>query len=92
MKIRVILFLCLIALLACHCDTVETIKCLDKILYYKSNETLSDEELDKLMLLLEKKSNKTILLSNLSEYRSKGKFEINEHSLQLLALIFSIIS
>lgn len=28
MKIRVILFLCLIALLACHCDTVETIKCL----------------------------------------------------------------
>ena len=28
MKIRVVLFLCLIALLACHCDTVETIKCL----------------------------------------------------------------
>ncbi len=28
MKIRVILFLCLIALLTCHCDTVETIKCL----------------------------------------------------------------
>ena len=70
-------------------EKVETIKCLDKILYYKSNETLSDEELDKLMLLLEKKSNKTILLSNLSEYRSKGKFEINEHSLQHLALIFN---
>ena len=70
-------------------ERVETIKCLDKILYYKSNETLSDEELDKLMLLLEKKSNKTILLSNLSEYRSKGKFEINEHSLQHLALIFN---
>ncbi len=49
------------------------------------------EDLDKLTALLDKHHNRVVFLQRLSEYRSKGKFEITKETFDILANLFNRI-
>ena len=74
----------------------EKIKCsnlTDKLLTLEDPKPgqFPKEDLDKLTALLDKHHNRVVFLQRLSEYRSKGKFEITKETFDILANLFNRI-
>ena len=74
----------------------EKIKCLnltDELLTLEDPKPgkFPKEDLDKLTALLDKHHNRVVFLQRLSEYRSKGKFEITKETFDILANLFNRI-
>ena len=78
----------------------EKMKCLrltDKILELdnskskKNNEGPSNEDIDNLNKLLDIHHNRVVFLQKLSEYRNKGKFELNQRTFDILSKLFNTV-
>ena len=63
----------------------------DVVIFYKRNE-LTNEELADLEKLLTHHESRIILLQKLSDYRSKGKYYLDQRDYDLLVKYFNIIS